>query len=263
MKVLCGITELIGNTPLLKCDNIYAKLECKNPSGSIKDRAVFAMIELALTNGNLSPGGSVIMATNGAAGVSLTAICASMGLKAVIIGADEGMKNARKTAKTLAESTINAVFLDHFEDEMCVAVHRDYTGVEIWADMDGEIDVFVAGVGTGATITGVATLLKSKNPNIEIFAVEPSESPVLSGGKAGIHDTHGIGAGFVPKFYEPKLVDGILTVSAEEAREQCDYLRDNHGLSVGISSGAVFAACKKLTERAGYLEKKIVTIFPS
>ena len=294
-RIAKSLTELVGNTPLLEFSNFNAsknlrarvvgKLEYFNPAGSVKDRIALAMIEDAETRGVLKPGATIIEPTSGNTGVGLAFVSSSKGYNLILtmpdttsierrnllkaLGAQlvltpgaEGMKGAIAKAEELKAVTPGAVILQQFENPANPAVHRRTTGEEIWRDTDGKIDIFVAGVGTGGTISGVGETLKKHNPAIKIVAVEPADSPVLSGGEPGPHKIQGIGAGFIPRTYKGEVVDQIIPVQNDDAIRTSRELAKKEGLLVGISSGAaVYAASElaKLPENAG---KTIVALLP-
>lgn len=289
------LTDLVGNTPLLEFSNLNAskglkanvigKLEYFNPAGSVKDRIALAMIEDAEANGLLKPGATIIEPTSGNTGVGLAFVSAAKGYKLILtmpetmslerrnllkaLGANlvltpgaEGMKGAIAKAEALHNETPGSIILQQFENPANPAMHLKTTAQEIWRDTDGKVDFFVAGVGTGGTISGVGQGLKEHNPNIRIVAVEPSDSPVLSGGQPGPHKIQGIGAGFIPNTYDAKVVDQIIRVTGDDAIRTSRELAQKEGLLVGISSGAaVYAAIElaKLPENAG---KTIVALLP-
>jgi len=294
-KVAKQLTDLIGNTPLMELSNynasqhlgakVIATLEYFNPAGSVKDRIAYAMITDAEQKGILQPGAIIIEPTSGNTGIGLAFVAAVKGYKLILtmpetmsaerrnllkaLGANlvltpgaEGMNGAIKKATELRDSISGSVILQQFENPANPAIHLTTTAEEIWRDTDGQVDIFVSGVGTGGTVTGVGTGLKAHNPKIQIVAVEPKESPVLSGGKPGPHKIQGIGAGFVPKIYQSTVVDQVFTVSSDDAIRTSRELSRKEGLLVGISSGAAaFAATElaKLPENAG---KTIVTLLP-
>ena len=289
------IHDLVGNTPLLEFSNFNAskglkaqvigKLEYFNPAGSVKDRIALAMIEDAEAKGLLKPGATIIEPTSGNTGVGLAFVSASKGYKLILTMPDtmsaerrnllkalgarlvltpgaEGMKGAIAKAEELRDATPGSIILQQFENPANPAVHIRTTAEEIWRDTDGKVDLFVAGVGTGGTVSGVGAGLKAHNPNVQIVAVEPSDSPVLSGGKPGPHKIQGIGAGFIPKTYNGEVVDKILQVTNDDAIRTSRELAGKEGLLVGISSGAaVYAAVElaKLPENEG---KTIVALLP-
>lgn len=294
-RIARQLTDLVGNTPLLEFSNFNAskglkaqvigKLEYFNPAGSVKDRIALAMIEDAEAKGLLKPGATIIEPTSGNTGVGLAFVSASKGYKLILTMPDtmsaerrnllkalgarlvltpgaEGMKGAIAKAEELRDATPGSIILQQFENPANPAVHIRTTAEEIWRDTDGKVDLFVAGVGTGGTVSGVGAGLKAHNPNVQIVAVEPSDSPVLSGGKPGPHKIQGIGAGFIPKTYNGEVVDKILQVTNDDAIRTSWELAGKEGLLVGISSGAaVYAAVElaKLPENEG---KTIVALLP-
>ena len=294
-KIYKGAIELVGNTPLVEVTNIekkeqlkarlLVKLEYFNPAGSVKDRVGKAMIEDAERTGRLKPGSVIIEPTSGNTGIGLAAVSAvkgyrmiltmpdtmsaerrnllkALGARLVLTPGAEGMKGAIAKAEELRDATPGSIILQQFENPANPAVHIRTTAEEIWRDTDGKVDLFVAGVGTGGTVSGVGAGLKAHNPNVQIVAVEPSDSPVLSGGKPGPHKIQGIGAGFIPKTYNGEVVDKILQVTNDDAIRTSRELAGKEGLLVGISSGAaVYAAVElaKLPENEG---KTIVALLP-
>ncbi len=290
--VYTSLTQLIGRTPLLKVSgydgqkaDILLKLEFFNPGGSVKDRIALAMIEDAEQNGVLRPGATIIEPTSGNTGVGLAWVGTAKGYKVVLtmpetmsherrsllkaLGARliltpgaEGMKGAIAAAEALRESTPGAVILGQFVNPANPAAHERTTGEEIWADTDGTVDIFVAGVGTGGTVSGTGKALKSHNPAVRVVAVEPESSAVLSTGVAGKHKIQGIGAGFVPKTYNPEVVDCVMTVSDDDAIAASRSLSTKEGLLVGISSGAAFAAALRLGSMPENEGKTIVALLP-
>lgn len=289
-------TELIGKTPLLEVSNfssaegadgatILVKLEYLNPAGSVKDRIALAMIEDGEKKGILKKGATIIEPTSGNTGIGLAAVAAARGYRAILTLPDtmsverrnllkaygaqlvltegaKGMKGAIAKAEELKESIPGAVILGQFDNPANPAAHAATTGPEIWEDTDGEVDIFVAGVGTGGTITGVGTYLKSKNPEIKVVAVEPDSSPVLSGGNPGSHKIQGIGAGFVPKVLNTNVYDEIIRVKNEDAFVTGKNVAVKEGILVGISSGAALAAAVELAKREENKGKTIVALLP-
>ena len=295
MRVYRKITDLIGGTPLLELTNyekanelnakIYAKLEYFNPAGSVKDRIAKAMLDDAEEKGLLKPGAVIIEPTSGNTGIGLASVAASRGYKVILTmpetmsverrnllkayGAElvltegaKGMAGAIAKAKELAEQTPNSYIPSQFTNPANLAVHLKTTGPEIWADTDGKVDIFVTGVGTGGTLSGVGAYLKSQNPNVKIVAVEPATSPVLSGGKAGPHKIQGIGAGFVPDTLNTDIYDEILPVQNEDAFATGRALARSEGVLVGISSGAAVFAAAQLAKRPENAGKVIVALLP-
>ena len=295
MKYVDTITDLIGHTPLLKLNrfakenefgaDVYAKLEYFNPAGSVKDRIARAMLDDAETRGALKPGSVIIEPTSGNTGLGLAAVSAARGyriiltmpetmsverrnlLKAygaelVLTDGSKGMKGAIARAEELAAEIPNSFIPSQFTNPANPAVHRDTTGPEIWEDTDGKVDIFVAGVGTGGTVTGVGEYLKAQNPNVKVVAVEPAGSPVLSQGKAGPHKIQGIGAGFVPDTLNTKVYDEIIPVENEDAFSTGRALARKEGLLVGISSGAAVWAATQLARRPENAGKVIVALLP-
>ena len=295
MKIANKLTELIGSTPLLNLTNyssnrkleaaVIGKLEYFNPAGSVKDRIAKAMIDDAEAKGVLKPGSVIIEPTSGNTGIGLAAVAAARGYKIILTmpetmsierrnllkayGAElvltegaKGMTGAIAKAQELAESTPNSFIPSQFTNPANPAVHIATTGPEIWADTDGKVDIFVAGVGTGGTVSGVGAYLKEKNPDVKIVAVEPASSPVLSKGTAGPHKIQGIGAGFVPDTLNTAIYDEIITVENEEAFATGRALAREEGLLVGISSGAAVFAATKLAQRPENKGKVIVALLP-
>ena len=295
MKVYKKITDLIGHTPLLELGNIeneekleakiYAKLEYFNPAGSVKDRIAKAMLEDAESKGVLKPGSTIIEPTSGNTGIGLASAAAAKGYKLIIAmpetmsverrklmkayGAElvltegaKGMKGAIAKAEELAKEIPNSFIPSQFSNPANPAAHEKTTGVEIWDDTDGTVDIFVAGVGTGGTITGTGRYLKSKNPNVKVVAVEPATSPVLSKGTAGPHKIQGIGAGFVPDTLDTKIYDEIIPVENDDAFETGRRIAKTEGVLVGISSGAALYAAIQLAKRPENKGKTIVALLP-
>ncbi len=289
-------TELIGRTPLLEVVNyaaangvtettILAKLEYLNPAGSVKDRIAFAMIKDAEEKGLLKKGATIIEPTSGNTGIGLAAVAASLGYKAILTmpetmsverrkllrayGAQivltdgtKGMKGAIEKAEVLANEIEGAIVLGQFVNEANPEIHRKTTGPEIYEDTDGEVDIFIAGVGTGGTVTGVGEYLKSKNPKVQVIAVEPETSPVLSGGRPGAHKIQGIGAGFVPQVLNTAVYDEIIQVSNEDAFATGREIAHKEGILVGISSGAALYAATQVAKREENKGKTIVVLLP-
>lgn len=295
MKTYDRITDLIGGTPLLKLNNysklkeldatVYGKLEYFNPAGSVKDRIAKAMIDDAEAKGALKPDSVIIEPTSGNTGIGLAAVAASRGYKIILTmpetmsverrnllkayGAElvltdgaKGMKGAIAKAQELAAETPNSFIPSQFTNSANPTAHRNTTGPEIWEDTDGKVDIFVAGVGTGGTVSGVGEYLKSKNPNVKVVAVEPAGSPVLSKGTPGPHKIQGIGAGFVPDTLDTEVYDEIITVENEDAFETGRTLARKEGLLVGISSGAAVWAATELAKRPENKGKVIVALLP-
>lgn len=295
VKIAKELTELIGNTPLLELSHynekqkleakVIAKLEYFNPAGSVKDRVAFAMIEDAERKGILKADSVIIEPTSGNTGVGLAFVCAvkhykliltmpdtmsverrnllkALGATIILTPGTEGMKGAIAKAEELRDSTPGAIILQQFENPSNPAVHRRVTAQEIWKDMDGQIDIFVAGVGTGGTVSGVGQTLKAYSQRVKVVAVEPSDSPVLSGGKPGAHKIQGIGAGFVPAIYDHEVVDEIIQVDGDDAIRTSRELAREEGLLVGISSGAAVFAATKLAKMPENRGKNIVVLLP-
>lgn len=294
-KIAKQMTDLIGKTPLVALNKysafrglktpLVAKVEFFNPGGSVKDRIALGMVEAAEKDGTLKPGATIIEPTSGNTGVGLALVAAVKGYKLILTmpetmsverrnlvkayGAKveltpgkDGMNGAIKAAEKLRDSIEGAVILGQFTNPANPQKHYDTTAVELWNDTDGDIDIFVAGVGTGGTLSGIGKYLKEKNPNIKIVAVEPSTSPVLSGGKSGPHKIQGIGAGFIPQTYHAEVVDEILTVDNDDAIRTGRQLAQQEGLLVGISSGAAAFAAAELALRPENKDKKIVVLLP-
>lgn len=281
-----NLLEMVGKTPMLEIQpGLLLKLERFNPGGSVKDRIALAMIEDAEKNGKLVSGSTIIEPTSGNTGIGLAWIgrlkgyrviltmpetmsverrnlLAAYGAELVLTPGAEGMKGAIAKAQQLCEETPNAIILGQFVNPANPAIHYATTGQEIWEDTAGQVDVFIAGVGTGGTVSGVGHALKEKNMMVEIIAVEPASSPVLSGGQPGPHKIQGIGAGFQPDTYQSAYVDRIMQITNEEAFEAARSLAKEHGLLVGISSGAAYAAAQKLASQPEYQGKTIVALLP-
>ncbi len=294
-KIAKKLTDLIGNTPLLELERynrkhklearLIGKLEYFNPGGSVKDRVALSMIDDAERKGLLRPGAMIIEPTSGNTGVGLALVAAvrgytliltmpetmslerrnllkALGAKIVLTPGAEGMKGAIAKAETLKEENPGSVILQQFENPANPAAHIATTGEEIWRDTEGKIDIFVAGVGTGGTVTGVGKALKKHNPNIRIIAAEPASSAVLSGGKAGPHKIQGIGAGFVPAIYDASVVDEVIPVDNDDAIRSSRELASAEGLLVGISAGAAIAAATQIAKRPENRGKTIVALLP-
>lgn len=295
-KIYSKATELIGRTPLLKVENymqekgiqdatILVKLEYFNPAGSVKDRIALSMVEDAEKKGLLKPGATIIEPTSGNTGIGLASVAAAKGYRAILTlpdtmsverrnllkayGAElvltegaKGMKGAIAKAEELRQEIPGAVILGQFDNAANPAAHAAATGPEIWEDTDGQVDIFVAGVGTGGTVTGVGAYLKSKNPEVQVVAVEPSDSPVLSGGTPGPHKLQGIGAGFVPSVLNTQVYDEIFTVTTEQAFSTGREIARKEGVLVGITSGAALYAASQLALRPQNKGKTIVALLP-
>ena len=294
-KIYKNLAELVGRTPLLEVSNyskgkdlkanILAKLEYFNPAGSVKDRIAKAMIEDGENKGLLKPGSVIIEPTSGNTGIGIASVGTAKGYKVIIVmpetmsverrslikayGAEivltegaKGMKGAIAKADELAAETPNSFIPGQFKNPANPEIHKNTTGPEIWEDTEGKVDIFVAGIGTGGTITGVGEYLKSKNPNVKIVAVEPAGSPVLSEGKSGSHKIQGIGAGFVPDVLNTKIYDEIITIENEDAFATSRELSKSEGLLVGISSGAATFAATELAKRPENAGKTIVVLLP-
>lgn len=290
-----SLTDLIGNTPLLELTNynkangveasVIGKLEYFNPASSVKDRIGYAMVKDAEDKGLLKEGTVIIEPTSGNTGIALAFVAASRGYRLILampdtmsierrnllqaLGAElvltpgsEGMKGAIQKAKDLSNENPNSIILQQFENPANPAIHKATTAQEIWRDTDGKVDIFIAGVGTGGTITGVGEGLKEKNPNIKIIAVEPADSPVLSGGNPSPHKIQGLGAGFIPAIYNAAVVDEIYQVTNEEAFEASRSLAKHEGLLLGISCGAAAHAATEIAKRPENKGKNIVVLLP-
>lgn len=294
-KIASSALSLVGGTPLVETQRVAAdlqlkarvlvKLESFNPAGSVKDRAALAMVEAAEREGKLTPGATIVEATSGNTGVGIAFVAAIKGYKAIIVmpetmsierrrlvaayGAEVvltsgagGMKEALAKAEEIRQSLPNAVTLGQFVNPANPQKHFDTTGVEIWEDTAGEVDVLVAGVGTGGTVSGTGAYLKTQKASVRVVAVEPSDSPVLSGGQPGAHKIQGIGAGFVPETYNASVVDDIMQVENDEAYEAARLLGRKEGILCGVSSGAAFAAALRLAALSENEGKTIVAILP-
>ena len=294
-KIVKQLTDLIGNTPLVELNKfsqekgidtpIIAKVEFFNPGGSVKDRIAFAMIEDAEQKGLLKPGATIIEPTSGNTGVGLALVSAVKGYKLILTmpetmsierrnlvkayGAEviltpgkDGMPGAIRAAEELRDNTPGSIILQQFENAANPAKHYATTGPEIWRDTDGKVDIFVAGVGTGGTISGAGKYLKEQNPNIKVIAVEPKSSPVLNGGKSGPHKMQGIGAGFVPKTYNAQVIDEVFDVENDDAILTGREIARQEGLLVGISAGAALFAAGEIARRPENKGKKVVVLLP-
>jgi cysteine synthase A len=292
MKVYSDITKIVGNTPLVKLNrvtdgagaNIYAKLEFYNPTSTVKDRIGIAMVDAAEASGQLKPGGTIVEATSGNTGIALAMVGAARGYKTILtmpdsmskerrallraFGAElvltpaaEGMKGAVAKAEELGAQ--GAVLVRQFENVANPEIHRKTTALEIWNDTDGKVAALVAGIGTGGTITGVGQVLKDKNPNVKVFAVEPAASPILNGGKPSGHPIQGIGPNFVPPILDTKVYDEVLDAPNEEALNYARRAAKEEGLLVGISSGAAIWGAVQIAKRPEFAGKDIVVIIPS
>ena len=295
-KIYTSATQLIGHTPLLKVNNylkdqniegveLLAKLEYFNPAGSVKDRIALAMIEDAEKKGILKEGSTIIEPTSGNTGIGLASVAAAKGYRTILTlpetmsverrnllkaygaalllteGA-KGMKGAIAKAEELEKAIPGAVILGQFDNPANPAAHAATTGPEIWEDTDGKVDIFVAGVGTGGTVTGIGTYLKSKNPNVKVVAVEPADSPVLSGGQPGPHKLQGIGAGFVPSVLNTGIYDEIFTVTTDQAFTTGRLIAHKEGILVGITSGAALYAAAQIAKRPENAGKTVVALLP-
>ena len=294
-RIYTSVQQLIGKTPLLELTHIeknekleatlLAKLECFNPAGSAKDRVALAMILDAEERGVLLPGGTIIEPTSGNTGIGLASVAAARGYKAIIVMPDsmsverqllmgafgaelvltpgkDGMTGAIAKAEELAKEIPNSFIPDQFNNPANAKAHFETTGPEIWADTEGEVDIFVAGVGTGGTITGTGEYLKQQNPNVKVVAVEPADSPLLSGGKAGPHGLQGIGANFIPGVLNTEIYDEIIPVTTEQAYAAGRMMGRTEGILVGISSGAALHVAMELAKREENRGKTIVVLLP-
>jgi cysteine synthase A len=286
-----NVTEAVGRTPLVRVNRltegvdatVLAKLEFYNPAGSVKDRIGVAIIDAAEKSGELRPGGTIVEATSGNTGIALAMVGAARGYKVILampetmskerrvllraFGAEivltpgpDGMRGAVETAQQIVESTENAIWAKQFANEANPAIHRATTAEEIWADTDGGVDIFVAGVGTGGTITGVGQVLKQRKPDVKVVAVEPLDSPILNGGKPGPHKIQGMGANFVPEILDTTVYDEVVDVSFDDALDVAKKLASEEGILAGISSGAIIWAALQLAKRPENAGKTIVAV---
>lgn len=295
MKIYNNFSELVGKTPLMKLNNfcrknstkaeIYAKLEYFNPAGSVKDRVALEMINSAEADGTLKEGSVIIEPTSGNTGIGLAAIAASRGYRAIIIMPDtmseerkkmmsaygaelvltegaKGMSGCIEKAEEIKKDNPDSIIAGQFVNPANPVAHVKTTAPEIWSDLDGQVDVFVAGIGTGGTISGNAQFLKEKNPEIKIIGVEPASSPLITQGKAGTHKIQGIGANFIPEILRKDLIDELIAISDEESYSFANQVTKSEGIFVGISSGAALCAATKIAQREEMQGKKIVVIFP-
>lgn len=291
-KIYSTILEKVGNTPLVRINKlnkggaeVLVKVEYFNPAGSVKDRIAIGMIEDAEKNGKIAPGALIIEPTSGNTGIGLALVAAVKGYKLILTMPDtmsverrkllaaygaelvltegaKGMKGAIEKAEELRKSHPGSFIPQQFANPANPEYHRHTTAEEIWKDADGKVDVFVAGVGTGGTLTGVGSVLKARNPNVKIVAVEPFDSPVISGGKPGPHKLQGIGAGFIPSVLNTKLIDEVFKVKSEEAGDAARAAATQEGLLIGISSGAALFAALELSKRPEYAGKRIIALLP-
>lgn len=291
MKVANNVMELIGNTPLVRINslseksgaNIYGKCEFMNPGGSVKDRIGMNMIKAAIDAGKIKENTVVIEPTSGNTGIALASVCAALGIRLILVmpesmslerryllkalgaelkltPADKGMKGALEKALLLSQEISNSFIPQQFENDANPDIHRKTTALEIWNDLDGNVDIVVAGIGTGGSITGIGEVLKEKKPGIKVVAVEPKDSPILSGGKPGPHKIQGIGAGFVPGVLNTKIYDEVIQIGNDEAMETSRRFGKQEGILVGISAGANLQAAFQLASRTENRGKNIVTI---
>lgn len=294
MRIAEDVTKLVGNTPLVRLNRVIdgagatvvAKLEFYNPANSVKDRIGVAMVDAAERDGRLKPGSTIVEPTSGNTGIALAMVAAARGYRCILtmpetmsrerrmllraFGAElvltpgpEGMGGAIARAEQLVKEHSDYVMLQQFENPANPAIHRATTAEELWRDTDGALDIVVAGVGTGGTLSGIGQALKPRRPSLELIAVEPAASPVLSGGQKGPHPIQGIGAGFVPGTYDATVVDEVLQVTNDEAFEMARRMAREEGLLVGISSGAAVAAARRVAQRPSSAGKLIVVIIPS
>ncbi len=292
-RIYSNITEAFGNTPLVQLNRVtgdagakvLAKLEFYNPAGSVKDRLGIAIVDAAEQSGQLKPGGTIVEGTSGNTGIALALVGAARGYKVILTmpetmskerrvllrayGAEivltpgpEGMRGAVERAQHLAETTPNAIWAKQFSNEANAAIHRTTTAEEIWRDTGGEVDIFVAGIGTGGTITGVGQVLKERKPDVQVIAVEPLDSPLLSEGKAGPHKIQGIGANFVPDVLDRGVYDEVFGVTLEDSLREARALATDEGILAGISSGAAVYAAVEVAKRPENVGKTVVVVVP-
>lgn len=291
-KIYSTILEKVGNTPLVRINKlnkggaeVLVKVEYFNPAGSVKDRIAIGMIEDAEKNGKIAPGALIIEPTSGNTGIGLALVAAVKGYKLILTMPDtmsverrkllaaygaelvltegaKGMKGAIEKAEELQKSHPGSFIPQQFANPANPEYHRHTTAEEIWKDTDGKVDAFVAGVGTGGTLTGVGSVLKARNPNVKLVAVEPFDSPVISGGKPGPHKLQGIGAGFIPSVFDTKIIDEVFKVKSEEAGDTARAAATQEGLLIGISSGAALFAALELSKRPEYAGKRIIALLP-
>lgn len=288
-----NITQAFGNTPLVRLNRVtdgaeaevYAKLEFYNPAGSVKDRIGIAIIDAAEASGELKPGGTIVEGTSGNTGIALSFVGAARGYRVILTmpetmsierrkllaayGAEivltdpaTGMKGAVEKAKEIAANTPGAILANQFSNAANPEIHRTTTGPEIWNDTDGTVDILVSGIGTGGTITGAGSFLKEQNPNVRVVAVEPADSPILSGGKPGPHKIQGLGANFVPEVLDTELYDEVITVATDDAINRARALGTDEGILAGISGGAAVWAATQVAKRPENKGKKIVVVIP-
>jgi cysteine synthase A len=292
-KIYADVTETVGRTPLVRLNRVtdgapatvLAKLEFFNPASSVKDRIGVAIVDAAEASGELKPGGTIVEGTSGNTGIALALVGAARGYKVILtmpetmskerrvilraLGAEivltpgaDGMRGAVEKAREIVESSDNAILARQFENEANPAIHRKTTGEEIWADTDGAVDIFVAGIGTGGTITGVGQLLKERKPEVKVIAVEPLDSPILNGGNPGPHKIQGIGANFVPEVLDRTVYDEVIDVSFDDSIATAKRLAAEEGILAGISSGAIVWAANQVAQRPENAGKTIVAIIP-
>lgn len=292
-KIYHNILDTFGNTPLVKLNrvtegavaNVYAKLEFYNPAASVKDRLAISVVDHAEAAGALKPGGTIVEASSGNTGIGLALVGAARGYKVIITipenlnierrqlirgyGAEvvltpvgEGMRGAVEKALEIVGSTPGAILADQFKTEANIAIHRKTTAEEVWNDTEGEVDIFVAGVGTGGTVSGVGQVLKERKPSVHIVAVEPTESPLLSGGQPGPHKIPGIGANFIPEVVDRNVIDEVITVLSEDAAATARKISQQEGILAGISGGAAVTAALELAKRPENAGKNIVVVIP-